>query len=117
MSATLTESRMPVVLPVREDIELKPNRQFPRTLCVEWGALRSSVRIQSKKWKTFASARVDNSRISLWACRLTEPHNVTVYSLDAGEATFHLTQREFDTLREKLEPRGVKVVLPKESRS
>lgn len=120
MSAAMTEiTAVPPALPVSEDIRLKPNKQFRRELHIWWGPSRTSVNVLSKNHETIASARVDNKQIVLWACRIVSPDNSqkVVYSLDTGEATFYVTQREFETLRAKLEPRGVRVRLPEEPRT
>jgi hypothetical protein len=100
-------------LPEREEIELKPCKGFPRRLYIDWGPLRASVYVRTRNHDCLAETRVKHAEISLMAHDIStvQAHKV-VYCLYAGEASFRLSPREFETLVAKLEPRGVEVTRP-----
>lgn len=100
-------------LPEREEIELKPCKGFPRRLCIDWGPSRTSVHLRTRDHQWLAESRVRHAEVSLMAHDITTLQSQKiVYCLYLGDATFQVSQREFETLAAKLEPRGVKVTKP-----
>lgn len=115
MSAVMTEAT-PITasgLPERDKIELKPCKGYPRWLILEWDRYGVLVSMSTGKFQPLAWARAQHTHISLVSRRISEL--IYYYCLYAGEASFRLSRREFDTLRAWLEPRGVEVRLPEEA--
>lgn len=101
------------VQPEREEIVLKPSKEFPRAMTVEWDQHGVVVTLNAKNFQWLIRTRVGHAEVMLRAQSLMLlGEEMTIHVLRAGEASFHLSEREFETLRAKLGPRGVRVNTP-----
>jgi hypothetical protein len=100
-----------VQLPEPEEITLKPSKGFPRRLIIEWAARRVEVTLTTAKGALLVWTTARHADVTLVARDQSTYRSLpkTSYNLWAGEPSFKLSEREFETLAAKLEPRGVKV--------
>lgn len=95
--------------PEHEEINFAPCKGFPRRLMIEWDGAYVRVTLRTRNFEALARATVKACDIRMFGFRLTFEPQTIVYQLHAADAVFHLSQREFETLRAKLQPRGVEV--------
>jgi hypothetical protein len=95
------------VLSPCETIQLEPSEQFPRQLILEWDEHGLNVILETAASQILARSRAAHADVML------------VFSQDGGyrlwagkEPTFKLSAAEFEVMRAKLEPRGVRVWTP-----
>lgn len=93
-------------LPEREEITLQPSKEFPRRLTITWEPRSLSVTLATSKFQMLAWTSAQHAHVRL----VTHQSGIaTTFHLWTDESSYKLSQREFETLRVKLQPRGVRV--------